>query len=131
MNIIEATIQKNDSLVIQPTGAGKSACYIIPPLYDGKTAIVITPTISLMLDQVSKLTKKEIPATLLGSAQQQDVLGGIRNGDYRLVYVTPETFFEKTKKEPRQIFRDMSTEGKVSVIAIDEAHLVASWKSFR
>ena len=121
---IEATIQKRDTLVIQLTGAGKSICYIIPPLCDGKTAIVISPTISLMLDQ---LTKKAIPATLLGSAQEEDVfaMGSI---DW---YMTPETFFDKFKKEPRQIFREMASEEKISVLSIDEAHLIASWKSFR
>ena len=76
-SIIQATIMKKDSLVIQPTGAGKSVCYILPPLYDGKTAVVIAPTISLMLDQVSNLTKRSIPATLLGSAQENDVYEGI------------------------------------------------------
>ena len=113
MIIIEATIKKKDSLVIQPTGAGKSTCYIIPPLYDGKTTIVISPTISLMLNQVSKLTEKHIPATLLGSAQPNDVYSSIENGDYRLVYTTPETFFDKLKEEPKQMFQEMSSEGKL------------------
>ena len=84
-----------------------------------------------MLNQVSKLTEKHIPATLLGSAQPNDVYSSIENGDYQLVYTTPETFFDKLKEEPRQIFQEMSSEGKVSLIAIDEAHLIASWKSFR
>ena len=62
INAIVATIEKRDSLIVQPTGSGKSMCYIIPPLLDGKTAIVISPTISLMVDQVNKLTGKEIHA---------------------------------------------------------------------
>lgn len=81
-----------DCLVIEPTGAGKSACYIMPPLFNDKTAIVIAPTISLTLNQVAKLTEKQSSATLLGSAQPNDVFSDIRNGEYRLVYTTPETF---------------------------------------
>ena len=84
-----------------------------------------------MLDQVSKLNKKNIPATFLGSAQQDDVSEGISCGEYRLVYATPESFFDKLTKEPRQLFLEMSKEEKISVIAIDEAHLISSWKSFR
>ena len=91
MTIIEATIKKRDSLVIQPTGAGKIPCYIIPPLYDGKTTIVIAPTISLMLDQVSNLENKNIPATFLGSGQKDDVYANICRGDYPLAYTTPES----------------------------------------
>lgn len=103
--IIEAAINKMDCLVIEPTGAGKSACYIMPPLFNDKTAIVIAPTISLTLNQVAKLTEKQSSATLLGSAQPNDVFSDIRNGEYRLVYTTPETFYDKLKNEPRQIFQ--------------------------
>jgi Werner syndrome ATP-dependent helicase len=81
--------------------------------------------------QVNSLEKKNIPATFLGSAQQKDVYEGIRNGEYRLVYTTPESFFDKISKDPKQLFVDMSATDRLSVIAIDEAHLIAGWKSFR
>ena len=58
-----------------------------------------------MLNQVAKLTEKQISATLYGSAQPNDVSSDIRNGEYRLVYTTPETFYDKLKNEPRQNFR--------------------------
>jgi superfamily II DNA helicase RecQ len=128
-NIITATLNKRDSLVIQPTGAGKSLCYIIPPLYDGRTAIIISPTISLMTDQVNKLSSKGISASLLGSAQHEDVTDQLDN--YRLIYTTPESFFDKVTKQPRQMFLDMACHNKLSLIAIDEAHLIFSWSSFR
>lgn len=131
LNAIIATIKKKDSLIIQPTGAGKSMCYIIPPIYSGKTAIVISPTISLMLDQVKKLTSREVRATLLGSAQKEDVAKKIEDGNYQLVYTTPESFFDKVKKEPKEIFLKMYAQQKLCVIAIDEAHLIPNWKSFR
>ena len=131
INAIVATIEKRDSLIVQPTGSGKSMCYIIPPLLDGKTAIVISPTISLMVDQVNKLTSKGIHATMLGSAQKLHVNKQVENGEYQIVYTTPESFMNKLKKEPKEMFMRMSSEEKLSLIAIDEAHLVASWKSFR
>ena len=108
LNVIKGTLERKDSLVVQPTGAGKSACFIIPPLCDSKTAIVITPTVSLMLDQVAKLTKKNIPSTLLGSAQPNNVSGSIQNGDFRLVYTTPESFYDQVKKEPKKnVYRNV------------------------
>ena len=73
MNVISGAINNRDTLVIQPTGSGKSLCYVIPPLYSGKTAIIISPTISLMTDQVTKLNKRGIPAILLGSAQKENM----------------------------------------------------------
>lgn len=131
MKAIAATLQGKDSLIIQPTGIGKSLCFIIPSLHDGKTTIVISPTISLMTDQVNKLVKRGVSATLLGSAQKDDVTQPIQNGDYRIVYTTPESFYDKLKKQPREMFLKLSRERKLSLLAIDEAHLIFSWKNFR
>ena len=131
MSVITATLEGKDSLVVQPTGTGKSMCYTLPPLYDGRTAIVISPTISLMTDQVSKLSKKGIPATLLGSAQKEDVMPQVENGHYRIVFTTPETFYETVTQVPKEPFLKMARDGKLSVVAVDEAHLISSWQSFR
>ena len=131
MNVITATLKGKDSLVVQSTGASKSMCFIIPPLFKSKTAIIISPTISLMTDQVSKQVKKGVSATLLGSAQKEDVMKQVEDSQYRVVYTTPESFYDRTKMEPRGVFLKMAQEGKLTLIAIDEAHLISSWKSFR
>ena len=68
-NVITQCLNGNDTIVIQPTGSGKSLCYQFPAIYTGKMAIIISPTISLMIDQVKKLTEKGIPCAFLGSAQ--------------------------------------------------------------
>ena len=128
---IAAAISGRDTLVIQPTGSRKSLCFILPPLYSNKTTIVISPTISLMTDQVGKLSRKGISATFLGSAQKEDVMPRVRSGSFHLVYTTPESFFDFSTKQPKQVFLDLASEGKLSLIAVDEAHLVNSWKSFR
>ena len=106
-------------------------CYVIPPVYKKKTAIVITPTISLMTDQVSKLLKRGIPATFLGSAQTHDVMSQVQAGEFQVVYTTPETFYDKVTQKPRQEFVRLAHQGRLAVIAIDEAHLIFTWKSFR
>ena len=61
--------QKRNTLVIYPTGSGKSLCFQFPPVYENKKAVVITPTISLMQDQVYKLNQLGIPSVFLGSAE--------------------------------------------------------------
>ncbi len=82
--------------MVQPTDAGKSLGYIIPPLIGWKTTVDLSPTISLMVDQVKKLTSKGIHAILLGSAQTLDLNKQIESGEYQLVYTTPESFFRKS-----------------------------------
>ena len=131
MNVVTATLEGKDSLVVQPTGAGKSMCFAIPPLFNSKTAIIINLTISLMMDQVCKLVKKGVSATLLGSAQKEDVMKQVEDGQYRVVYTTPESFYDRTKMEPRGVFLKMAQDGKLTLTAIDKAHLISSWKSFR
>ena len=131
MSVICSTIDGKDSLVVQPTGAGKSICYYLPPLYYKKTALVISPTISLMADQVAKLTKKGVPATLLGSAQKNDVSMEIKDGQYRVIFTTPESFYDRVTQTPQRLFQEMAESGRLCLVAIDEAHLLESWKTFR
>jgi superfamily II DNA helicase RecQ len=118
MSIVSGALNNKDTLVIQPTGSGKSLCYTIPPLYNGKTAIIISPTISLMSDQVTKLNNKGIPATLLGSAQKEDVMTKLHQ--FRLVFTTPESFFDRRNKKPHDTFLKMASKDQLTLLAIDE-----------
>lgn len=133
VRIISATLEGKNTLVIQPTGAGKSFCYTIPPLHDGKTAVVISPTISLMTDQVRKLSCKGIKATLLGSAQKdgKGVMREMEDGKYQIVFSTPESFYDRQKSTPHDVFLKMAVKNKLSLLAVDEAHLIVTWASFR
>ena len=128
---IDATIAGKDVLVVQPTGSGKSLCFQFPAVWSNKTAVVITPTVSLMCDQTTNLVAKNIKATYLGTAQHdRTVQSKILAGEYEVVFVTPESFFEDDGS-PRQLFRQLQWKQQICLIAIDEAHLISAWKTFR
>ena len=88
--VIAAVLDGRNSVVIQLTGSGKSLCFQLPPfLCEGKMAVVITPTISLMVDQATSLSDAGIPATYLGSAQSDKTIPQrIKAGEFKVVYVT-------------------------------------------
>lgn len=128
---IQAALEKRNSFIIQPTGSGKSVCFQIPSLITGKMTIVLTPTISLMSDQCSKLEESGIPATFLGSSQtDKEVDQKIRNRMFKIIYTTPEKFFD-SKGSPSRLFSDLICLGLIGLIALDEVHLVNTWKTFR
>ncbi len=107
-------------------------CFYLPPLLTGKTALVVTPTISLMSDQVSKLENKGIAATLLGSAQgDKNVFQKVAEGKYSLVFATPETVINRCTSQPQRVFTQMAQKGKLCMVALDEAHLIDTWKNFK
>lgn len=123
-SIIENVLRKNDTLVLMPTGGGKSLCYQIPALlFDGLT-IVISPLISLMKDQVAQLEATGVPATLLNSSLSSDQYrrntSRIKEKGVKLVYLAPETL---TKANVLALFSFIS----VDCIAIDEAHCISTW----
>ena len=121
-----------DRVVVQPTGSGKSMCFSLLPLLLQKTTLVISPTISLMTNQVKKLCDRGVEATFLGTAQaDKDVDKKIMKGDYALVFTTSESFFNKGTNKPKDMFIQMLEEAKLYLVAIDEAHLIVSWKDFR
>ena len=127
---IQATIEGRNSVVVQPTGSGKSLCFQLPPLISGRLSVVITPTISLMQDQAVSLQEKGIKATFLGSTQKDpSVTGQLAQGTMDVVFVTVERFFAGGRVDP--LFIKMASDGKIGLIAVDEAHLIISWKSFR
>lgn len=131
LRAIKALIGRQDVLVVQPTGSGKSLCYQFPAVWLKRTTLVLTPTISLMDDQTSALSSKGIKATFLGAAQQdKDVPHKVLEGEYEIVIVTPESFFADNG-QPRELFKQLNYRNRIGVIALDEAHLFSSWISFR
>ncbi|XP_054248192.1 bifunctional 3'-5' exonuclease/ATP-dependent helicase WRN [Indicator indicator] len=120
--IISVLEDRRDNLVVMATGYGKSLCYQFPPVYTGSTGIVISPLISLMEDQVLQLTMSGIPACLLGSAQSKNIKGCIKEGQYRVIYMTPE--FCSGNLQLLQVLHQ--TVG-IALVAIDEAHCISEW----
>jgi ATP-dependent DNA helicase RecQ len=123
-SIIEATLEGRDSLVIMPTGGGKSLCYQIPAILNEGTGLVVSPLIALMQDQVTALRELGIAAEFLNSSQSPDerreVMSKLRQGKLQLLYVAPERL---VTEHTRSLLRDIP----LSIIAIDEAHCVSQW----
>ncbi|WP_187117192.1 DNA helicase RecQ [Clostridium mediterraneense] len=122
--IIKSILNKKDTLVIMPTGGGKSICYQIPALLLDGLTIVVSPLISLMKDQVDSLKEIGISCayinSTLSSIELSDILFKIKNNEYKLIYVAPERLTSYD-------FIDAISNVKVSQVAIDEAHCVSQW----
>ncbi len=121
---INNIINKKSTLVIMPTGGGKSLCYQLPALVLDGVTLVVSPLISLMKDQVDSLNKIGIPATFINSSLSQDrvelELNKVREGYYKLIYVAPERFYSRD-------FINTLNSIKVELFAIDEAHCISQW----
>lgn len=125
--IVQSVLDKEDTFVIMPTGGGKSLCYQLPALILEGTAIVISPLIALMKNQVDSVrsyAESDKVAHFLNSsltrAQSKTVKQDILNGDTKLLYVAPETL---TKEETLKFLRQVN----VSFVAVDEAHCISEW----
>jgi ATP-dependent DNA helicase RecQ len=123
---IEAVLNKEDVVVLMPTGGGKSLCYQIPALMSDGLAIVVSPLIALMKDQVDALKNVGIEAAFLNSTQtatqQVEVFRDIRSGKLKLLYVAPERILQTNDQ-----FFEFIKSTDVSLFAIDEAHCISSW----
>src|SRR5918995_3824689 len=121
---IRAGLDRRDSLVVMPTGSGKSLCYQVPAELAQRTDIVVSPLISLMKDQVDGLRECGYPAAALYSGMPPDVVreteAQIAAGRYRLVFVAPERLLT-----PR--FLQFLERVQVRAFAIDEAHCISHW----
>jgi ATP-dependent DNA helicase RecQ len=124
---MQAILDRRDSVVVMPTGAGKSLCFQAPALVRDGLAVVVSPLISLMKDQVDTLVANGVPAACFNSSLSQDVrssvLQGMRDGRYRLLYVSPE----RLASEGSESFVAMLARANVSFIAVDEAHCISQW----
>lgn len=122
--VVRAVLSGRDTVVVMPTGSGKSLCFQLPALMLEGTTIVVSPLIALMKDQVDALRARHIPATFLNSTLSSDEttlrLAQLRMGHYKLVYVAPERF-----RNPR--FLEALNDTPLSMLAIDEAHCISSW----
>lgn len=121
--IIRHILDGNDALVLMPTGGGKSICYQLPALLREGTAVVISPLISLMKDQVEALCANGISAGALNSSNDETENAALRRacteGRLKLLYISPE----KLLAEANYLLRDMH----ISLFAIDEAHCISQW----
>ena len=124
---MEAVLERRDSLVVLPTGGGKSLCFQAPALVRPGLAVVISPLISLMKDQVDTLVGNGVPAALYNSSVTQPekaaVVAGLREGRYRLLYVSPE----RLVGEGSESFLALLASCGVSFVAVDEAHCISQW----
>ena len=121
--IIRHILGGNDALVLMPTGGGKSICYQLPALLREGTAVVVSPLISLMKDQVEALCANGISAGALNSSNDETENAALRRacmeGKLKLLYISPE----KLLAEANYLLRDMH----ISLFAIDEAHCISQW----
>jgi ATP-dependent DNA helicase RecQ len=121
---ILAGLERRDSLVVMPTGGGKSLCYQVPPAVAGRTDIVVSPLIALMKDQVDALRASGYPAAALHSGMDlvelRNVEREIIGGHHHLIFVAPERMLT-----PR--FLDLAGRLHVASFAIDEAHCISHW----
>src|SRR5215217_7025977 len=122
--VVESVLAGHDTVVVMPTGGGKSLCFQLPALMREGVTVVVSPLIALMKDQVDALHARGLPATFINSSldfeEQKERIAGVRQGRFKLLYVAPERFrsghFVETLKSVN-----------IALFAVDEAHCISSW----
>jgi ATP-dependent DNA helicase RecQ len=121
---VQAALDGRDSLVVMPTGGGKSLCYQLPALAGEELVVVVSPLIALMADQRMRLEQAGVNAAMLASGMEEghnaQALRAISSGEARLVLAAPERFASRA-------FRETLATRKVGLFVVDEAHCVAEW----
>jgi ATP-dependent DNA helicase RecQ len=122
--VIDSILEGHDTVVVMPTGGGKSLCFQLPALMREGATVVVSPLIALMKDQVDALHARGLPATFINSSidfdEQKERIRQLRRGELKLVYVAPERFRSNHFVEALQ-------SANVSLFAVDEAHCVSTW----
>ena len=123
-DIVNAALERRDVLAILPTGGGKSVCFQVPAMMREGIAIVVTPLIALMKDQVQNLSRRGIKALCvnagMGRREVELTLNNAAYGDFKFLYVSPERL-------GTSLFRNYVQEMNVSFIVVDEAHCISQW----
>ncbi|HSS04215.1 MAG TPA: ATP-dependent DNA helicase RecQ [Solirubrobacterales bacterium] len=121
---VEAALSGRDSLIVMPTGGGKSLCYQLPGLASEDLTIVVSPLIALMNDQWRRLTEAGHPVAMITSAMSDEAirlaLSQVRGGEARIVYCSPERFASN-------VFLGAIEQRRIDLLAVDEAHCVSEW----
>jgi RecQ family ATP-dependent DNA helicase len=122
--VVRSVLSGRNTVAVMPTGAGKSLCYQLPALLLPGTALVISPLVALMKDQVDSLTARGVPATFVNSSIDEDErnrrIAAMVRGEYKLVYVAPERFRSGS-------FLEALRRVEISLYAVDEAHCISAW----
>ncbi|HEY0839905.1 MAG TPA: RecQ family ATP-dependent DNA helicase [Vulgatibacter sp.] len=122
--VVESVLAGTSTVAVMPTGAGKSLCYQLPALLLPGTALVVSPLVALMKDQVDSLQARGVAATFINSSiddgEKARRIDAMRQGEFKLVYVAPERFRSAA-------FLDALRDVSLSLYAVDEAHCISQW----